>query len=611
MSAGIVVSALRSWPIEYVWVSWAWLLQSTTGGDRPAPAAEAGSAPQRARRAGRIILRIGDNGIVRRLLPSHRTLKSLVALVAVALPIAACGGSNHSSSSSTTTTTTATTPASPPTRTTPLISIFGDPAKLLLAPAATLDTVQKLGVQYIRLTVPWAGIAPDPTAAAPPSGFDATSPAAYPDSGWLPYDTIVRDAAARGIGVILDPGAPAPKWASGAGEPAGGLPGVWRPSATEFGQFVQALGARYNGHFTPPSGGPSLPAVHFWSVWNEPNYGPELAPQAIDHSTVEVSPALYRGLVDAAWTGLGQSGHGRDRILIGEIAPRGITTGDNPGNFSGMVPLRFVRALYCVDASLRPLAGAAATARGCPATAAGSHAFAREHPALFQATGFAVHPYPQGAVAPDQPTPGEPDYADLSVLPRLESLLDAAQRVYGSGKRFDLYSTEFGYKTNPPYIAGAPMPLAAEYLNWSEYISWSDPRIRSYNQYLLADPPASSGSRFDTGLEFADGTPKPTLPAFRMPLFLPVTRAHAGAPLTVWGCVRPAVRISGNRPEADIELRPTTGGPFKVLARVPITDASGYFDTSVRFPASGTVRISWAPPGGPAIHSRGVAVTVS
>src|SRR5207302_5538319 len=65
------------------------------------------------------------------------------------------------------------------------------------------------------------------------------------------------------------------------------------------------------------------------------------------------------------------------------------------------------------------------------------------------ATGFAVHPYPQGAVAPDVITPGEPDYADLAALPRLETLLDTAQRAYGSSKRFDLYSTEFGYKTSP------------------------------------------------------------------------------------------------------------------------------------------------------------------
>ena len=233
----------------------------------------------------------------------------------------------------------------------------------------------------------------------------------------------------------------------------------------------------------PPAAG------HFWSVWNEPNYGPELAPQATDHSTVEVAPALYRGLLGAAWTALQQTGHGHDRILFGELAPRGRTTGDNPGNFSGMVPLRFVRALYCVDSNLHPLRGTAAAERDCPTTAAASEQFPSQNPALFHATGFAVHPYPQGALAPDVVTPNEPDYADLASLPKLERMLDTIQQAYGSSKRFDLYSTEFGYKTNPPTPLGPPLQQAAAYLNWSEYISWRDPRIRSYNQYLLSDPP--------------------------------------------------------------------------------------------------------------------------
>jgi hypothetical protein len=544
---------------------------------------------------------MADNGIVPRLLSSHRWIRAFAPVAAVALLACGCGSSSSSSTSET-------TPTRPITRHAPLISIFGDPAQLVAAPAATLDTLRRLGVEYVRVTVPWGGVAPDPSAAAPPTGFDASSPAAYPQSAWAPYDAIVRDATARGIGVDLDPVAPAPKWAIGPGEPPGGLPGVWKPSAADFGQFVRALGARYSGHFTPTGSSTSLPAVHFWSIWNEPNYGPQLAPQAIDHSTVEISPALYRGLIDQSWTALHQTGHGSDTILIGELAPRGVTTGDNPGNFSGMVPLRFVRALYCVDSSLQPLSGSAATERACPATG-GTAQFATRNPALFHATGFAVHPYPQGAVAPNVVTPDEPDYADLASLPRLEGLLDKVQGVYGSSKKFALYSTEFGYKTNPPYGAGAPMPLAAEYLNWSEYISWSDPRIRSYNQYLLADPPPSSGSQFVTGLEFANRTPKPTLPAFRMPIFLPVTRTKPGGALTVWGCVRPAHYASTGQ-TAEIQFQPRGGGPFRVLSRVAITDPSGYFDTSVRFRSSGLVRIAWSSPGGAAIRSRSVGVAV-
>ena len=337
-------------------------------------------------------------------------------------------------------------------------------------------------------------------------------------------------------------------------------------------------------------------AVRFWSIWNEPNYGAQLAPQAVDNSTVEVSPLLYRELLDAAWTALGQTGHADDKILIGEVAPRGETTGDQPGNFSGMVPLRFIRALYCVDSSLHPLQGTAATLRGCPATAAGSKAFPSQHPGLFHATGFAVHPYPQGQVTPNTPTPNEPDYADLPKLPNLEATLDGAQKAYGSSTRFPIYDTEFGYQTNPPEtIARAISPtLAAYYMNWAEYISWSNPRVASWDQYLLADPPPPSN--FDTGLEFANGKPKdPIYDAFRMPLYLPHSSGKQGQAIEVWGCRAAgslAILARARRSRAS-SSSPSSGGAFKTIQRVTITDTYGYFDTHVTFPSSGSVRIAW------------------
>ena len=54
---------------------------------------------------------------------------------------------------------------------------------------------------------------------------------------------------------------------------------------------------------------PPLPRVDFWGIWNEPNYGQDLAPQAIG-SSVELSPNLYRGLLDAGYTSLKATGHG-------------------------------------------------------------------------------------------------------------------------------------------------------------------------------------------------------------------------------------------------------------------------------------------------------------
>jgi hypothetical protein len=533
-------------------------------------------------------------------------VRALLACGALAIlfAVAGCGGSSHRDS-------TPSASARPP-----LEAIFEPGLPNHGDPSTTLDVMRRLGVSRIKLYIPWTAVAPDPAATRAPSGFHAADPAAYAASAWAPYDTVLRDARARGVDVDLTVGAPPPAWAAGPGAPGGGgSHPQWRPSAQDFGDFMRAVGTRYDGRYTPPGSGSPLPRVDFWAIWNEPNYGPDLAPQAIDHSRVEVSPRLYRGLLDAAWSALQATGHGRDTVLIGELAPRGQTVGDQPGNFSGMVPLRFVRALYCVGANLKPLSGTAATERGCPPTAAASRGFPAAHPILFHAGGFSDHPYPQGRQPPNAVTPFEPDYADLAALPKLERLLDDVQAAYGSSTRFPIYSTEFGYITDPPQhiTRAAPLATAAFYLNWSEYLSWRDPRIRSYDQYLLVDPPPTGTSGFDSGLEFSDGTPKPTFDAYRLPLFLPVTRAAKRTSLEIWGCVRPAAyaqRDTGRRQVAVLEFARAPGQPFSVLARVPIVDVGGYFDVHETPPGSGVVRLSWTYPHGPTVHSRVVSVTI-
>lgn len=502
-----------------------------------------------------------------------------------------------------------------PARTTPIVSIFEDNGALLSDPVGTVARLKSVGVNVIKLYLAWRSLAPDATSHNRPTGLQLDSPAAYSAALWAPYDAVVRSAQADGIQVDLTVGPPAPVWADGPGEPAHGIPGVWKPSAPEFGAFMRAVAIRYSGRYTPSGASAPLPRISFWSVWNEPNYGPDLAPQAIDHSTVEVSPRLYRGLLDAAWTALHATGHGADTLLIGEIAPRGLTYGDNPGNFSGMVPLRFVRALYCVDASLKALRGSTAAVRGCPTSPSGTQRFASEHPALFQAGGFAVHPYPQGQVPPDQPTPFEPDYADLPALPRLERMLDRIMAVYGSSRHFPLYSTEFGYHTDPPEATAKAVPVAtaALYLNWAEYISWRDSRIRSFDQYLLADPArANALGGFATGLEYSGGQPKPTLIAYRMPLYLPISHGKRGHALEVWGAARPAywaARQTGRPQTVSIEFSTTSGGVFTQLRRVT-ADAEGYLDVAITFPSSGVVRLTWTPPGGAPMHSRVASVTI-
>jgi hypothetical protein len=542
-----------------------------------------------------------------------RSLPMVGAVVCALLVLAGCGGGSSSSSSSTSGSTSSSV-ASAKARSGP-ISIFEAEAQLRGTPAQTaqnVDVLRQLGVDVIRLYMPWNQLAPNPDSRKRPN-FNAADPASYSAATWAIYDTIIRDATAKGIGIDLTVGAHVPLWATGANAPPGGPHLQWEPSASEYGQFMRAVGKRYSGSYKPPGSSTPLPRVKFWAIWNEPNYGVDLAPQAIDNSTVEVAPRLYRGLVDAAWSALHATGHGHDTFLIGETAPRGLTTGNNPGNFSGMVPLRFIRALYCVGSNLKPLEGQAAAVRGCPTTASASKRFAAQNPGLFHATGFADHPYPQGQIAPNVQTQDEPDYADLASLDNLEHTVDTVHKAYGSSTKFPIYSTEFGLQTNPPETISRAIDskTAAKYLNWSEYISWLDPRVSSYDQYLLTDPP---GGNFATGLAYADGTPKPQLyDAYRLPLYLPVTSAHKGQSLEVWGDVRPARfarKDTGKAQQVKIQFQAGSNGPFKTLSTVTIAKPHGYFDTQVTFPGSGIVQLTWTYPHGQTIHSRPVSVTV-
>ena len=294
-----------------------------------------------------------------------------------------------------------------------------------------------MGVDRVRVYIAWETLAPDPTSRHAPAGFDASDPAAYASRptgaltvGWDTYDAIVRAAAADGIGLDVTVGPPPPLWAAGPGAPKHTHRAAeWKPSAADFGAFVHALGERYSGHYTPAGQSKPLPRVDFWSIWNEPNYGQYLAPQAIDHGTVPVAPRLYRDLLGAAWTALAATGHtpSTDTILFGETAPRGARRNSRELQRHAAVAVHPRAVLRRLELQAAP--GQRGDRAGCPATAAGSAAFAADNPALFEASGFADHPYPDAEpptyVTP--PTLGQ-GYADFAVLGNLESTLDQCCR---------------------------------------------------------------------------------------------------------------------------------------------------------------------------------------
>jgi hypothetical protein len=517
------------------------------------------------------------------------------------------------------------------------VSIIQDSVWVLKDPSKTLSTFRALGASMVRVIVDWAQVAPAPRSRTAPTGFVGSDPADYPAASWAPYDEIVKLATAEGMQVDFTLSGGAPRWAEGPGIPAiaiGNPFWAWRPSTPAFGQFVRAVGERYSGSYVPPGQTVALPRVSFWGLWNEPNFGEDLGPQAVDGSTLSVAPGMYRGLLDAAWNSLVATGHGpsTDTILIGEVAARGLSgpatpshPAGLPGDFGQTKPLIFLRTLYCVDASYRELRGAAARTVGCPTTAAGSRTFRAANPGLFEASGFADHPYPDNSLPPTMDSSRDPNIAPFSRLANLERELDRLQQVYGSHQRFPIYDTEYGYITHPPNVKAYVSPAtAAYYINWAEYLSWKQPRVASTMQYLLYDPPPAATNPgdggFSSGLLFSNGRPKPAYAAYRLPLYLPVASARRGRALEVWGCVRPAryaILETGQPQSAQIQFAPRPGGAYVPVQTVTVSDPSDcYFDIRMTFAASGTVRLAYTYPaaspgvGGTTVYSRTVTVTV-
>jgi hypothetical protein len=117
-------------------------------------------------------------------------------------------------------------------------------------------------------------------------------------------------------------------------------------------------------------------------------------------------------------------------------------------------------------------------------------------------------------------------------------------------------------------------------------------------QYLLYDPPPTQAvyNGFASGLYFANGKPKATLPAYEMPLYMPTTSLRNGQSAEVWGEARPAHFISldsGQTQAVMIQFQAGGHGAYKTLDTM---QSNGYFDVHVTFPSGGNVRLAYTYP---------------
>ena len=143
--------------------------------------------------------------------------------------------------------------------------------------------------------------------------------------------------------------------------------------------------------------------------------------------------------------------------------------------------------------------------------------------------------------------------------------------------------------------AGAAVSRQAMWLNEADYIAYRNPAVRSVAQYELID--GGDTGVFTTGLIFHSGTPKPSLDAYRLPIWA----TRKGSRTSLWLWVRPAAGVPQN-----VYVEHDTGGGFLDVGQVT-TDSAG-FATLSEPGTSGRWRIAWTDPSGVEHFSRAASV---
>ncbi|GAC1634899.1 MAG: hypothetical protein NVS4B6_00990 [Mycobacterium sp.] len=177
---------------------------------------------------------------------------------------------------------------------------FADSAIYFQTPAqvaTTLDMMQSIGVNSVRIMVPWAGVEP-----------------LNGSYNWTHIDTIVSAANARGMSVIgmIDE---TPGWAATKGTPA--LSGPPASDAT-FAAFASKLATRYAGK------------ISAYEIWNEPN--------SKTFWSTGPNPAAYTQLLKAAYTAI-KAADPNASVLAGALS-------SIPTTSTSMNPVSFLNAMY-------------------------------------------------------------------------------------------------------------------------------------------------------------------------------------------------------------------------------------------------------------------------
>jgi hypothetical protein len=346
------------------------------------------------------------------------------------------------------------------------------------------------------------------------------------------------------MNVLVTVSGPVPKWATRRERDK-----VTRPSPTQFRRFMIAAGRKFRT------------SVRYWSVWNEPNHPQFLKPQFTGRGSRRhaASPRIYRKLVRAARAGLDKSGNRRDRMLIGETAPRGTSR--------VVAPVPFVRGTFCLTRSWRK----------------------RRRCGRLDVDGWAHHPY----TTRRGPWWIPPQRGDVTIatLSRLRRALDRVGRARAARRGLGMYLTEFGIQSRPDPFVGVSETKQAEYRSIAERVAWRNPRVRAFSQYLLRDDLPRAGRAylryggFESGLRHSHGKRKRSYRGFRLPL---AARRRGRRGVYLWGLVRPA----RGRTRVTIEYRNRHSRRWRRL-KTDATNRRGYWSTTTRRRAGRRYRVRW------------------
>jgi len=242
----------------------------------------------------------------------------------------------------------------------------------------------------------------------------------------------------------------------------------------------------------------SLPEVKAVIVGNEPNLSTFWKPQ-FESDGSDAAATAYEDLLARSYDAVKAA---RPGVLVvgGALSPRGADRPD--GSRPTHSPTRFILDL-----------GAAYRSSG------------RTQPLM---DAFAIHPYMQASRIP--PTAAHPGNTSITIAdyPKLLRLLDGAfQGTHQEAAHLPIYYTEFGVQTpvptskkqsysdlgSPTRSDTVPFATQAAYYRRALELAYCQPTVRGLFVFHTFDESSLYG--WQSGLYFADRTPKPSLPAFK------------------------------------------------------------------------------------------------